>query len=175
MLTGRCTEWNRQSGVTLRERVLVIVNLIAKYVLAEGSAPINEQELIAELMSVGFAAEEIDDAFTWMESAAFNLPADQPAAEQLWKPSSYRVFNPEEQQALSLEARGFLIKLRAMAMVSDELYEEILSRAVSAAEDPLSLQEVKMVAAMTLLSRNDSIWQREVDCFMENDWARIYH
>jgi len=159
----------------LRERVLAIVNLIAKYVLGAEDAPISEQELVTELMSVGFEAEEIDDAFTWMESIALQQ-AELPGTDsELRTPPTYRLFSPEEQQALSAEGIGFLIKIRTMGLLSDDTQEEIIERAVRAAEDPLSLQEVKMITALTMLSRTNSLWQREIDCFLDNDWARIYH
>ncbi len=159
----------------MRERVLAIVNLIAKYVLGAEDAPINEQELVAELMSVGFDAEEINDAFSWMETAALQTPAQQLSEAALQPPSTYRLFSREEQDVLTAEGIGFLIKIRSMGILSDEAQEEIIERAVRAAEDPLSLQEVKMIAALTMLSHRDSLWQREIDCFLDNDWARIYH
>ena len=159
----------------MHERVLAIVNLIAKYVLGAENAPINEQELVAELMSVGFDADEIADAFTWMESIALKLPDAQTQLDPLREQLTYRIFSREEQQALSPDASGFLIKIRAMGLVSDESYEEIISRAVTAAEDPLNLQEIKLIAALTLLSRNNNLWQREIDCLLQNDWNRIYH
>ena len=159
----------------MRERVLAIVNLIAKYVLGAEDAPISEQELVAELMSVGFEAEEINDAFSWMESVALQGPAAQQAKAKLKPQSTYRVFTPEEERALSTEGVGFLVKLRNMCLLSDDAQEEIIERAVRAAEDPLNLQEVKMIAALTMLSKTNSLWQREIDCFLDNDWARIYH
>ncbi len=159
----------------MRERVLAIVNLIAKYVLGAKDAPINEQELVAELMSVGFDAEEINDAFSWMETVSLQNTAKRSIDSVLQTPPTYRLFTPEEQQVLTTEGIGFLTKIRSMGLLSDELQEEIIDRAVRAAEDPLSLQEVKMIAALTMLSRADSLWQREIDCFLDNDWARIYH
>ena len=158
----------------MRERVLAIVNLIAKYVLGAEDAPINEQELVAELMSVGFEEEEINDAFSWMESAALSNTVEQTDGVQL-PPATYRIFTPEEELALSTDGIGFLIKLRVMGLLTDEAQEEIIERAVRAAEDPLSLQEVKMITALTMLSRTNNLWQREIDCFLDNDWNRIYH
>ena len=159
----------------MRERVLAIVNLIAKYVLGADDAPINEQELVAKLMSVGFEADEIDDAFTWMESVALTPTAVQPAPEPLRELLTYRIFNHEEQQALSTEAAGFLVKIRTMGLITEEASEEIISRALAAAEDPIGLQQIKLIAALTLLSRSSTLWQREIDCFLNNDWNRIYH
>jgi len=158
----------------LRERVLAIVNLIAKYVIGAEDAPINEQELVAELMSVGFEAEEINDAFSWMETAALQ-GAQASAADNLQLPSTYRIFSHEEQAALGNEGIGFLIKLRTMGLLTESAQEEIIERAVRAAEEPLNLQEVKMITALTMLSHESSLWQREIDCFLDDDWARIYH
>lgn len=159
----------------MRERVLAIVNLIARYVLGANDAPISEQELVDELMSVGFDPEEINDAFNWMESTALELFSLQPAELTLQAPETYRIFSREEQQALSSEAIGFLIRLRSMGLASDDALEDIIERSMRGAEDSLNLQEVKIIAAMTLLSRGDTLWQREIDCLLDNDWARIYH
>ena len=159
----------------MRERVLAIVNLIAKYVLGAEDAPINEQELVAELMSVGFEAEEINDAFYWMETVALQSSEQQAKDSAFQPPPNYRLFSHEEQTALTTEGVGFLVKLRTMGLLTDEAQEEVIERALRAAEDPLSLQEVKMIAALTMLSRTSSLWQREIDCFLDNDWARIYH
>ncbi len=159
----------------MRERVLAIVNLIAQYVLGAEDTPINEQELVAELISVGFEADEINDAFSWMESVALRPSTEQIAVDSLMTLPTYRVFSDQEQHALTTEARGFLIKVRAMGLLSDEAQEEIMDRAMRSVEDPISEQEIKLITILTLLSRSNDLWLREIDCFLENDWVRIYH
>jgi Smg protein len=159
----------------LRERVLAIVNLIAQYVLGAEDTPISEQELRTELISVGFAADEINDAFSWMETIALQPQIEEPTATPLMDLPTYRVFSAQEQRLLSTEAQGFLTKVRAMGLLSDEDQEEIIDRATHAAEDPVGEQEIKMVTVLTLLARSNSLWTREIDCFLENDWNRIYH
>ena len=159
----------------MRERVLAIVNLIAQYVLGAEDTPISEQELVAELMSVGFEADEINDAFSWMETMALHSPAGQEEVDPLLNLTTYRVFSPQEQQLLTAKARGFLIKVRAMGLLSDEAQEEVIDRALRSADDPINEQEIKLITILTLLSRSNSLWLREIDCFLENDWSRIYH
>lgn len=159
----------------MRERVLAIVNLIAQYVLGAEDTPISEQELRTELTSVGFAAEEIDDAFSWMEKIALQPHVEVPAVTPLMDLPTYRVFSTEEQQLLTTKARGFLVKVRTMGLLTDEAQEEIIDRATHSAEGPVGEQEIKMVTILTLLSRSNSLWLREIDCFLENDWNRIYH
>lgn len=159
----------------MRERVLAIVNLIAQYVLGAEDSPISEQELIAELMAVGFEAEEISDAFSWMESIALQPDTAKTQADPLMVLPTYRIFSAQEQQLLSPAAQGFLVKVRAMGLLSDEAQEEVIERATRSAEDPVTEQEMKLITILTLLSRSSNLWLREIDCFLENDWVRIYH
>ncbi len=159
----------------MRERVLAIVNLIAQYVLGAEDGRISEQELITELMAVGFESEEINDAFSWMESIALQSARPQESRETLVNIQTYRIFSVQEQQLLTAAAQGFLIRVRAMGLLTDEVEEEIIDRATRGAEDPVTEQEMKLITILTLLSRSNSLWLREIDCFLEDDWSSIYH
>ncbi len=159
----------------MRERVLEIVDLIAQYVMGAKDAPVNEQELMAELISAGFESEEISGAFAWMEATALQPQTESTKIELVQNPPTYRLFSIQEQQALTTAARGFLVKVRAMGLLSDEAQEEIIDRVLHSAEDLVDEQEVKLITIITLLSHSNSLWLREIDCFLENDWDRIYH
>lgn len=159
----------------MRERVLAIVNLIAQYVLSAADIPVSEKELVAELISAGFAAEEIDDAFTWMETIALSSAVTSDDQTRLLHDPGYRIFSTREQQLLTLDARGFLVRVRAMGLLPDPLQEEIIDRAIRSAEDPVTEQEIKLITALTLLLRSNATWMREIDCLLDNDWERIYH
>jgi Smg protein len=155
----------------LRERVLAIVSIIAQFVMEEREQ-ISESDIVEELLAEGFDAEEIDAAFNWMENISLE-PRKTTALELA--PSTHRVFTPEEVRALSREARGFLVRLRTLGIASDELQEEIIDKALQVAEDEITLKEIKTIAALTLFARSNDDWRREVDCFMEDDWSRLYH
>jgi Smg protein len=155
----------------LRERVLAIVTLIARYVM-EDRDPLTESDLVEELLAVGFEAEEIDAAFSWMESLSLQAATTSDALLSL---PPQRIFTPEEIQVISCEARGFLSRLRSLGILDDQTQEEIIERAMQIAEDELTLKEVKTLTALTLFARSHEDWRREVDCFMEDDWSRLYH
>ncbi len=159
----------------MRERVLAIVNLIAKYVLGAEGGPISEQELVAKLMAEGFEVDEISDAFFWMESTALDQPRPQAAGELATSSGTMRIFSAEECRLIETEARGLLVRLRGMGLINDEIEEELIDRIIAAAEEPVTLQEMKILTALSLLSRNSNQWQREIDCLMTEDWSRIYH
>jgi len=88
---------------------------------------------------------------------------------------TYRIFSDQEKQHLTSEAQGFMVKVRAMGLLSIEAQEEIIERATRSADDMVTEQEIKLITILTLLSRSNCLCLREIDCFLENDWSRIYH
>jgi Smg protein len=155
----------------LRERVLAIVTIIAQYVMTDRDQ-LTESEIVEELMAEGFDAEEIDAAFRWMENLS-QQPGEQ-SGKALSIPT-HRVFTLEEVWGMSAEARGFLMRLRTLGILDDEAEEEIIERSLQITEDEVSLKEVKALTALILFSRSTQDWRREVDCFMDDDWARMFH
>lgn len=155
----------------MRERVLAIVSLIAQYVM-EDQDILTENDLIEELLAVGYAADEIDAAFLWMENLSLQTRKNTKAS--LVVPAN-RIFSQEECRDLSLEARGFLLRLRNLGIIDDELEDEIIDRAVRTNDDEVDLKEIKNVAALVLFARSHDDWLREIECFIDGDWKRLYH
>lgn len=155
----------------MRERVLAIFTIIAQYVMEERDE-VSESELVEELLAVGFDADEIDAAFSWMESLSIPDKGEPVLGQSL---PSQRIFTPDEIRAISKEARGFLVRLRALGILDDPVQEEIIEKAVRMADDEISLQEMKTVTALTLFARSHDEWRREVDCIMGDDWTQLYH
>lgn len=156
----------------MSERVLAIVSIIAQFAMIERDR-LNTGELVEALISEGFDAEEIDAAFRWMETVSLHPgPASEPASLRL---PTQRIFTAEETRGISAEARGFLIRLRAMGILDDEIEESIIERALQVAEDEVGLQEIKALTTLALFSRTSHDWRREVDCFLTDDWARMVH
>ena len=159
----------------MRERVLAIVSLIAQYVMGNEESSFNHQELVSELIAVGFEVDEINDAFSWMEATALQPAARRDDFLPLIEMPSYRVYSLPEQQMLSLEARGFLSRVRAMGLLTDELQEEIIERALQHAEEPVSEPDIRLLTALSLLADSSSLWMREIGCVLDDNWAGIYH
>lgn len=156
----------------MRERVLAIVTILARYFLEERNLS-SESELVEELLSVGFDEEEIDAAFNWMQGLS---PSSDASIEK--KPLTIyaqRIFSADEQRLLSDEARGFLIQLRTLGILDDETQEEIIERAFEMEEEDLSLKEIKVMTALSLFARSNEDWQREVDCLLGDNWARLFN
>lgn len=155
----------------MRERVLAIVGIIAQYVMDERE-DFNETDIVEELLAEGFAAEEIDAAFSWMES--LSLHPSRKTELELAAPT-WRIFTPEENRALSAEARGFLVRLRGLGIIDNESQEEIIERALQTDEGELSLRDIKTLTALTLFARSQDTWRQEVDCILGDDLGRLFH
>lgn len=160
------------TGNPLKERVLAIVSIIAHYIMEDGQLPANG-DLIEELLAIGFESEEIDAAFHWMENLSLHQPTDH-LTHSLSIPS-HRIFTSEECHALARDARGFLMRVREMGIIDENILEEIIQKALHNDEDEVSLKDIKTLTALTLFSHSHHEWMREVDCFMDDDWTRLYH
>jgi len=158
--------------IPLSERILAIVNLIVQKLTAEHAWE-GEAEIVESLLASGYEPEEIDAAFDWMASLSRNSRAARAAT--LPEPMAQRVFTPEETRTLGTEVLGFLTRLRILGLVDEETHEEIVERAMQASEDGLTLKELRIIAALTVLSRCQVEWQREMAFILEEDWAHIYN
>jgi len=157
----------------LRERVLAIVTILARYFLEERDFG-TESELVEELLASGFDSDEIDAAFDWMQgfSASTDLP---PALPSLIDTPTVRIFTDDENRLLSADARGFLVRLRSLGILDDDSQEEVIDRAFQLGEDEVTLKEIKVMTSLTLFARSNEDWRREVDTLMGEDWSRLTH
>jgi Smg protein len=155
----------------LRERVLAIVSFIAQYFLDDRDM-MTESDLVEELLSVGFEAEEIDAAFIWMEGQALCAPSGSETSLNA-PPLSHRVFSSEENRTLSSEARGFLTRLRTMGILDDAIQEEVIEKALQMSDDEITLKEIKTITVLAMFANSQNEWRREFDCLLEDDWQRL--
>jgi len=159
-------------GVPLSDKILAIVNLIVQKLMGEYAWE-GEAEIVESLLASGFEPEEIDAAFDWMAHLSHQTRSLPP--EGLAAPMAQRVFTAEETRQLGPEVLGFLTRLRTHGLVDEETHEEIVERAMQVVDDGFTLKEMRIVAALTILSRCQVEWQREMAFILEEDWAHIYH
>ena len=155
----------------MRERVLAIVTILARYFLEDRDF-LSETELVEELLSVGFEADEIDAAFSWMNGLSTTASDQESAFRQT---TTQRIFSADEERLLTSEARGFLIRTRSLGLLDDLLQEEVIDRAFQLGEETVSIKEIKVITALTLFARTNEDWRREVDCLLAEDWSRLFH
>jgi Smg protein len=116
-----------------------------------------------KLNAVGFDAEEIADAMTWLTglntaargSAGF-IGTSQLAAPEPWLrepcPTSVRIYPVAEQNHLGAECLGFISFLESAGVLPASMREVVIERAMAAPGAPVSLDDLKIIILMVYWS-----------------------
>ena len=144
-----------------------------------------------KLHAVGFEAEEIQEALTWLDG--LNLAArglQEPPLERdaelhltlpqapLWAASSMsmRVYSVAEQNHLGAECLGFVHFLETSGKLPAQLREMVLDRAMAASADPvLTLEDLKTIVLMVYWSLGEEPDALVLDELCDDNVARIAH
>ncbi|WP_305041958.1 DUF494 family protein [Geoalkalibacter sp.] len=156
----------------MRDRVLAIVSIITQFIMEQNDLLHHEDQVVQELLDIGYGIDEIDAAFSWMENQTLDVA--EPSLPCLGV-ASQRIFTTRENLVLSREARGFLVRLRTLGILDNPMEEEIIERAMHEAEEEVGLDEIKHIAILSLYSRAQHQWRKEVDCILDDDWSALYH
>ncbi len=117
-----------------------------------------------KLRAVGFEDDEIGDAMAWLQglnTAASGLGSprgETPAtpAVEAWlqqpQPTSVRIYPSYEQAHLGLQCLGFIRFLESAGVLSPQLRELVIDRAMAAPGAPLALDDFKVIVLMVFWS-----------------------
>lgn len=107
------------------------------------------EQLGRKLKGVGFEADEIDEALTWLKGLD---RAAHPSPLQPWLrqplPTSVRIYPPHEQNHLGTQALGFISFLESAGVMAAHMREVVLDRAMAAPGGPVSLEDLKVIILM---------------------------
>ena len=101
-----------------------------------------------ELLEVGFEQLEIMKAFDWLDSLTENAVITSTQ-------STFRIFSEPEQRKLDLECRDLLLFLEHSGILSPANRELVIDRAMDLADNNITLDELKWIVLMVLLSQAD--------------------
>lgn len=111
-------------------------------------------ELQQKLVVAGFDQEAIHRAFAWLDEArdakAFTAHPAHGADE---RPRAMRFYAPEEMAILDLEARGLLLELEEIGVLSAETREAVIERALALGNEELDVEDIKWVILLVLSAR----------------------
>jgi Smg protein len=116
-----------------------------------------------KLSSVGFEADEIDEALTWLKGLntaargshgfAGTAPLVPP---EPWlrepRPTSIRIYSAAEQNHLGQQCLGFISFLETSCQVPAPMREVIIDRAMAAPGGPVTLDDLKIIVLMVFWS-----------------------
>lgn len=111
----------------------------------------DHDQLTRKLSAVGFESEEIEEALHWLDG--LNVPAHGMVAAQ--SAGSVRHYLPQEQDQLGEESLGFIRFLESAGVLSAELRERVIDRAMAAGPGPLPLDDLKIIVLMLFWSRGE--------------------
>lgn len=116
----------------------------------------NELELIpdsdgvrTELLAAGFEAEEVNRAFAWLESLSIQR-AIKPTVS-----TSFRIFSDEEKTKLDLDCMDQILFLERSGILNSVNRELVIDRALALEGEELSLEKLKWIVLLVLLSQPD--------------------
>jgi Smg protein len=144
-----------------------------------------------KLNTVGFEAEEIQDALVWLKD--LNLAASglqQPVASNRdevgcttevhhqffnQSPNTMRVYSAAEQLRLSVESLGFITFLESSDVLTPHMREIVIDRAMAASVDQVPLDDLKIIVLMVFWSLGKEPDALVLDELCESSAERVAH
>ena len=111
----------------------------------------DRERVAKKLSAAGFEDADISEALHWLAGVS---RTPQGVREPLPDArASFRAYAPRELRKLDAACRGFLMTLEHSGMLNAETRELVIDRALAAAGDMLSLEQLKLVVLMVLWNR----------------------
>ncbi len=135
---------------TMKENIFdVLMYLFENYMEDEVEILPDSKIIKTELEEAGFEAYEVNKAFDWLESLS-----DQ----RLIKPSipyTFRIFCEEEKTKLDVHCRDLIMFLEHSRILTSANREIVIDRAMALENEEISLEKMKWIVLMVLLSQPD--------------------
>ena len=127
----------------------VLMYLFENYLEDEIEALPDSDAIRTELIEAGFDHININKAFDWLESLSLQR-AIEPTV-----PSTFRIFSHQEITKLDLECRNFIMFLEQAGILTAVKRELVLDRILALENEEISLDKLKWIVLMVLLSQQD--------------------
>ncbi|MEQ1485867.1 DUF494 domain-containing protein [Methyloglobulus sp.] len=127
----------------------VLMYLFEHYMEDELEILPDSDSVRTELLEAGFETCEVNKAFVWLESLSLQR-AIKPTIS-----TSFRIFSHEEQVKLDLECRDLLMFLERCGILTSANREVVIDRALALEDEELSIEKLKWIVLLVLLSQPD--------------------
>lgn len=158
------------------QRVMAIIGLISDYLADDIDLFDQEEEIVGDLVSLGFDVPEIETAFSWIANLSQGKILNQQLLEIDHEAGFQRVFNEDELQLLTRAARAWLYKLRHLDVLDQAAIEDVIDQAHFLGGLRVGLEEIKVIATMVVLvgMPPGEIRDRFL-AFLEKDQELVFH
>ncbi len=127
----------------------VLMYLFENYMEDEIEILPDSDVIKVELQEAGFEQLEVNKAFDWLESLSL---------QRAIKPSvipAFRIFCRQEIAKLDLECRDLIIFLEQNGILTSANREIVIDRAMALENEEISVEKLKWIVLMVLLSQPD--------------------
>lgn len=150
----------------------VLMYLFENYYMDEELPVSPDQESMEqELQNAGFPAQEITQAFDWLESLSKNShPSDIPTG------NSIRLFSRDEMDRLDTRCRGLLLFLDQMGVLTPSSRERVIEQAMALENEDFDIEQMKWVVLMVLFNQpgEEAAYAWMEDMVFENTPANLH-
>lgn len=106
------------------------------------------ERVARRLSAAGFEDSEISAALHWFAGV---VRAPQRSLAPLPdRGQALRVFAPKELAKLDVDCRSFLLSLEQSGILTPQMREHVIERALATADDALALEQLKLIVLMVL-------------------------
>ncbi|HSH83533.1 MAG TPA: DUF494 domain-containing protein [Guyparkeria sp.] len=135
----------------MKETVLdLLMFLFENYMEDEDRFPPQSERagLQMKLLEAGFDHDEIEHAFGWLEGILAQDAVADPEQDL-----AFRVYSDDEQMVLDIDARGFLMQLEQIGVLSSSSRETVIERAMALDEDEIDVERLKWIVLLVLFTK----------------------
>lgn len=158
------------------QRVMAIIGIISDYLTDDIDLYEQEEEIVDDLVSLGFDFPEIETAFSWIANLSHGKDLNLQLLDLEAESGFQRLFTLEERQSLSQGARTWLSKLRQMDIVDQATVEDIIDQSLFLGGYRVGLEEIKVIATMVVVVGNPDGGLRErFSSFLDSDSDIVFH
>ena len=132
----------------MKENIFDVLMYLFENYLEDEIETLPDSDVIrTELLEAGFESLEVSKAFDWLESLSLQR-AITPTVT-----STFRIFCSQEIIRLDLECRNFIIFLEQTGILTPTNREIVLDRVMALEDEDISLEKLKWIILMVLLSQ----------------------
>jgi len=134
------------------ERIMHLVSLITDQVQTKQDLFKNEGKIMDSLVNSGYRLTEADAALTMLQT--LSQDGDEGATGETPLPlrGGMRIMNAEERSRFAVDAFSFITKLAHLGIISGELREELLGKALSLHSGRIELGHVRSHLAVNVFA-----------------------
>ena len=134
------------------ELMINLFSLIATQVRDKQELFDNEDKIMQMLLNSGYHIQEADTALMLMQTLV-QTQSEQFSTPKITAPViPVRVMNHEERKRFSFDAFGFVLKLTHLGIISEDIREELLDKALAVCPGCIDIEHLKTLIALTLFA-----------------------